>query len=43
MPRGTKTSQTVLTDTRLADLIQAWPTLPEAIKTGILAMINAVR
>ncbi len=26
----------------LAEVVEAWPTLPEAIKAGILAMIRAV-
>jgi hypothetical protein len=28
-------------DPDLARLIDAWPTLPEAIRTGILAMVTA--
>ncbi len=27
----------------LADVVNAWPTLPEAIKAGILAMVKAAR
>ena len=27
----------------LAELIDAWPTLPEAIRAGILAMVRAAR
>ena len=29
--------------TRLAAVVEAWPTLPEAIKAGILAMIRAAK
>jgi hypothetical protein len=31
----------VVADPRLAAVVDAWPDLPEAIKVGILAMINA--
>jgi hypothetical protein len=27
----------------LAELVAAWPTLPEAIKAGILAMVKATK
>ncbi len=30
-------------DPNLAAVVDAWPTLPEAIKVGILAMIRAAR
>ena len=30
-------------DPELARLIDAWPTLPEALRTGILAMVDAVK
>jgi hypothetical protein len=30
-------------DPALAALIDAWPTLPEAIRAGILAMVRAAR
>lgn len=30
-------------DPRLGSLIEAWPTLPEPIRAGILAMIRAAR
>jgi hypothetical protein len=30
-------------DADLAQMIDAWPTLPDAIKTGILAMVRAAR
>jgi hypothetical protein len=30
-------------DPALARIITAWPKLPEAIKTGILALVQAVR
>jgi hypothetical protein len=30
-------------DADLQRLIDAWPTLPEALRAGILAMIDAVR
>ena len=28
-------------DPRLADLLAAWPSLPEAVKAGIVAMVKA--
>jgi len=28
-------------DPKLADLVSAWPTLPEPIKAGVLAMVKA--
>jgi hypothetical protein len=28
-------------DTELAQIVAAWPHLPDAIKTGILAMVKA--
>jgi hypothetical protein len=27
----------------LADVVNAWPTLPAAIRAGIMAMVNAAR
>jgi hypothetical protein len=30
-------------ETDLADVFAAWPELPEAIKAGILAMVNAFK
>ena len=33
--------QSVLKDPNLSAIIQAWPSLPEAIKAGILAMVKA--
>ena len=30
-------------DTELTALVEAWPTLPEAIRAGILAMVRASR
>lgn len=30
-------------DTTLAEIVQGWPTLPAAIKAGILAMVRATR
>ncbi|QNN24082.1 hypothetical protein HED60_18005 [Planctomycetales bacterium ZRK34] len=34
--------RSVLFDSDLAALIEAWPTLPAAIKAGIVAMLKAV-
>jgi hypothetical protein len=31
------------TDSDLAAMVDAWPTLPEAIKAGILALVKASR
>ncbi|NOT02111.1 MAG: hypothetical protein HOP29_15975 [Phycisphaerales bacterium] len=31
------------TDLELAAVVAAWPTLPDAIKAGIVAMVNAAR
>jgi hypothetical protein len=30
-------------DAELAEVVQAWPNLPEAIRAGILAMVRAAR
>jgi len=30
-------------DPNLTAIIKAWPTLPEAVKAGILAMVQAVK
>jgi hypothetical protein len=38
---GAVRSQNGLIDADLAVVVDAWPTLPEAIKTGILAMVRA--
>ena len=31
----------ILTDSNLQTIIDAWPALPEAIRLGIMAMVNA--
>jgi hypothetical protein len=31
------------TDPNLATVVAAWPTLPEAIRAGILAMVKAAK
>ena len=38
---GALTSTSPTIDPALAALIDAWPTLPEAIRAGILAMVRA--
>jgi hypothetical protein len=38
---GALGAQNGLFDPRLASVIEAWPTLPEAIKAGIVAMVRA--
>ncbi len=39
---GAVGAQNALIDADLAKIIAAWPDLPDAIKTGILAMIEGV-
>ena len=36
-------AQSAPVDARLAEVIDAWPALPEEIKAGILAMVKAAR
>jgi len=38
---GAVGAQTAFADPDLAAVVEAWPSLPEAIKAGILAMIRA--
>jgi hypothetical protein len=39
--RGAKSGAPATVDPALATLIDAWPEVPEAIRTGILAMVKA--
>jgi hypothetical protein len=41
--RKTAPPQPTPTDPDLAAVMDAWPELPEAIKAGIAAMVNAAR
>ena len=36
-------AQTVQNHADLADLIAAWPDLPDAVRTGIVAMVKGVQ
>ena len=36
----TECAADTLVDADLAAIIEAWPTLPEAIKVGVIAMVN---
>jgi len=38
---ATKTAPDTLADPALGAVVKAWPTLPEPVKAGILAMIEA--
>jgi hypothetical protein len=40
---GAKSGALAATDPDLAALIDAWPTLPEAIRAGILALVRAAQ
>lgn len=40
---GAHDAREVATDSELGELIEAWPSLPEAIKAGILAIIRAAK
>jgi len=42
-PAGDAKSDAVVADPVLRQLLEVWPTLPEAIKAGILAMIGVAR
>jgi len=37
------TTRYVVADPNLAAVVDAWPELPQAIRTGILAMVNAAK
>jgi len=41
VPCFTKTENDIEIDTELAQVVEAWPALPQPLKQGILAMIQA--
>jgi hypothetical protein len=40
---GAKSGALAIIDPELATVVDAWPTLPEAVRAGMLAMVRATR